>query len=95
VLIDASDIALGVILTQPSEGNLDHPIYFYSIKLLQAEKNYTTIEREGLVMFYALYKFRHYFLGDHFELFTDHPAMKYLVNNLVLEGMICRCLFLF
>jgi hypothetical protein len=95
VLIDASGIALGAILAQPSEGNLDHPIYFSSIKLLQADKNYTTTEREGLAMFYSLYKFRHYLLGDHFELFTDHLAMKYLVNNLVLEGTICRCLLLF
>jgi hypothetical protein len=54
VHIDASNTTLDVILAQPGEGNLDHPIYFTSRKLSQAEHNYTTTEREGLAMVYAL-----------------------------------------
>jgi hypothetical protein len=46
-------------------------------------------------MIYALHKFRHYLLGSHFKLFTDHSALKYLVNKPVLEGIICRWLLLF
>ena len=46
-------------------------------------------------MIYALYKFRHYLLGSHFKLFTDHSALKYLVNKPVLEGIICRWILLF
>jgi hypothetical protein len=57
--------------------------------------NYTTIEREGLAMVYTLQKFRHYLLGGHFKMFTNHSALKYLVNKLVLGGRICRCLLLF
>jgi hypothetical protein len=63
VHIDASAIALGAILAQPGEGNIDHPVYFSSRNLSQAEHNYTTTEREGLEMVYALQKFRHYLLG--------------------------------
>jgi hypothetical protein len=74
---------------------MDHPIYFLSRKLSQAELNYTTIEREGLAMIYALHKFRHYLLGSHFELFTDHSALKCLVNRPILQGRICRRLLLF
>jgi hypothetical protein len=95
VHIDASGISLGSILVQPGEGAMDNPIYFVSRKLSQAEKNYTTKEREGLAMIYALHKFRHYFLGSHFKLFTDHSTLKYLVNKPVLEGRICRWLLLF
>jgi hypothetical protein len=95
VHIDASVIMLGAILAQPGEGNLDHPVYFSSRKLSQAEHNYTTTEREGLEMVYALQKFRHYLLGGHFKFFTDHSALKYLVNKPVLEGIICRWLLLF
>jgi hypothetical protein len=51
---------------------MDHPIYFVRRKLSQDERNYTTIEREGLFMIYALDKFRHYLLGSHFKFFTDH-----------------------
>lgn len=59
---DTSSIALGIILAQLGEGEIDHPIAFASCKLSDIEKNYTTIEREGLPMVYVLQKFRHYLL---------------------------------
>ena len=46
-------------------------------------------------MVYALQKFRHYLLGSHFKMFTDHSALKYLVNKPVLGGKICKWLLLF
>jgi hypothetical protein len=66
--------------------DLDHPIAFASIKLSESEQNYNTTEREGLAMVYALQKFRHYLLGKHFKMFTDHSSLKYLVNKPVLGG---------
>lgn len=95
VHVDESCLALGVILAQLGAGEIDYPIAFASKKLSKAKKNYTTTEREGLAMVYALYKFRHYLLGSHFKMFTDHSALKYLVNKLVLGGKICRWLLLF
>jgi hypothetical protein len=86
VHVDASFIALGAILAHPSAEDIDHRIAFASKKLSTAERNYTTTEREGLDMFYALHKFRQYLLGGHFKMFTDHPALKYLVNKPVLGG---------
>ena len=86
VHMDASSIALGVVLVQPREGDLDHPISFASLKLLSTEKNYTTTEREGLVMVYALQNYRHYLLGSHFKMFTNHSSLKYLVNKPLLVG---------
>ena len=59
------------------------------------EKNYTTTEREGVAIVYALQKFRYYLLGGHFKMFTDHSALKYLVNKPVLGGKICRWLLIF
>ena len=46
-------------------------------------------------MVYALQKFRHYLQGSHFKMFTNHLALKYLVNKPVLGGKICRWLILF
>jgi hypothetical protein len=86
VHVDASTITLGAILVQPGVGELDHPITFASRKLSKSEQNYNTTEREGLAMVYALQKFRHYLLGKHFKMFTDHSSLKYLVNKLVLGG---------
>ena len=54
VHVDASSIALGAVLAQPSVGDIDHPISFASRKLSRSEMNYTTTEREGLAMVYAL-----------------------------------------
>ena len=93
--MDASSITLRIIIAQLGEGALDHPIAFASKKLSSVEWNYTTIEREGLAMVYALQKFRHYLLGAHFKMFTDHSALMYLVNKPVLGGKICRWLLLF
>ena len=45
VNIDASGIALGAVLAQPGETTVDHPVYFASRKLSNAEQNYTTTER--------------------------------------------------
>jgi hypothetical protein len=86
VHIDASSIALGVVLAQPGEGGIDHPLAFDSRKLSTDKFNYTTTEREGLAMVYALQKFCHYLLGGHLKMFTDHSTLKYLVNRLVLGG---------
>jgi hypothetical protein len=54
VHVDASSIALGGVLAQPSEGDIDHPISFASRKLYESEYNYNTTKREGLAMVYAL-----------------------------------------
>ena len=54
VHVDASSIALGIILAQPREGGIDHPISFARKNLTLAERNYTTTKREGLAMVYAL-----------------------------------------
>ena len=45
VHVDASSITLGIILVQPGEVAIDHPIAFASRKLSSAERNYTTTER--------------------------------------------------
>jgi len=37
-------------------------------------------------MVYALQKYRHYLLGGHFKMYTDHSTLKYLVNKPVLGG---------
>jgi hypothetical protein len=46
-------------------------------------------------MVYALQKFRHYLLGKHFKMFTDHSSLKYLVNKPLLGGRICKWLLMF
>ena len=80
---------------QSGDGDIDHLVTFASKKLSGQERNYSTTEREGLAMVYALQKYWHYLLGGHFRIFTDHSDLKYLVNKPVLGGGICRWLLLF
>ena len=93
VHVDASSIALGALLAQEGEGYIDHAITFSSQKLSTTKRNYTTTEREGLAMVYALQKYRHYLLGEHFKMYIDHSSLNYLVNKPILGGRIC-CWFL-
>ena len=95
VHVDVSAITLGAILVQPGTRELNHLITFASRKLSESEHNYNTTEREGLAMVYALPKFRHYLLGKHFKMFTDHSTLKYLANKPMLGEIICRWLLLF
>ena len=63
VFVDASDIAIGSTLMQLTTPNWYRPVYYSSRKLSTAERNYSTTEREGLIMIYNINKFRHYLLG--------------------------------
>ena len=49
--------------------------------LNEAQRNYTTIEKELLAMVYALDKFRAYLVGSHIIIFTNHSALKYLLTK--------------
>jgi hypothetical protein len=42
---------------------------------------YITIEKKTLATIYALYKLRHYLLGNRFAFYVDHMALVYLVNK--------------
>jgi hypothetical protein len=46
-------------------------------------------------MIYALQKFIHYLLGQHFKMFANHSVLKYLINKPMLGGRIYRWLLLF
>jgi len=50
VHVNVSCIALGVVLTHPGVGDIDHQISFANLKLSTAENKYSTKEHEGLAM---------------------------------------------
>ncbi|KAL3679659.1 hypothetical protein R1sor_022615 [Riccia sorocarpa] len=94
VYVDTSSFATGAILSQKDEYNKDFPIYYASRQLNEAEKNYTTTEREALGMVYACKKFRSYLLGYPFVFHVDHSALQYLVKKADLSGRIARWVLL-
>lgn len=85
----------GIVLAQPGEGGFDCPISFPRKILSKVKRNYTTTEREGLAIVYALQKFRNYLLGAYFKMYINHSTLKYLLNKPILGGKNCLCLLLF
>ena len=55
----------------------------------RAERNYSVIQRECLAAVYALKQFRHYLLGRHFKVYTDHAPLQWLSAQ-KMEGLLCR-----
>nr|XP_025692648.1 uncharacterized protein LOC112794893 [Arachis hypogaea] len=80
LMCDASEIAIGAVLGQ-KKGNLHHVIYYASKVLNEAQKNYTTTEKELLAVVYAFDKFRSYLIGSKIVVYTDHAALKYLMSK--------------
>ena len=87
---DASNILIGAVLAQKMNENIDSPIYYVSRLLNQAEKNYSTTEREALAMVYSVNKFRHYLLTNHFVFYVDHQALLYFIKRPIVSGRIVR-----
>jgi hypothetical protein len=74
---------------------MDHPNAYANTKLNKAKRNYSTIEREGLGMIFTLQKFKHYLLANPLIFYTNHQALKNLVNKPLHHGRIYRWILLF
>ncbi|GJX34947.1 reverse transcriptase domain-containing protein [Tanacetum coccineum] len=61
IMCDASDYAIGAVLGQRIEKHF-RPIHYASKTMTEAETNYTTTEKEMLVVVYAFEKFRSYLI---------------------------------
>ncbi|RVW66839.1 Gag-Pol polyprotein [Vitis vinifera] len=79
-MCDSSDYAIGAVLGQREDGK-PYVIYYASKSLNDAQRNYTTTEKELLAVVYALDKFRAYLIGSSIVVFTDHSALKYLLTK--------------
>ncbi|XLV01646.1 hypothetical protein S245_015983, partial [Arachis hypogaea] len=63
LMCDASDHAIGAVLGQ-RHNKLLHVIYYANRVLNDAQKNYTTTEKELLAVVHAIDKFRSYLVGS-------------------------------
>ena len=89
VQTDASDVGLGAALLQKHDGLL-HPVRYMSRKLKPAEKNYSTVEREGLAVIWAIEKLRVFLYGREFILLVDHKPLTYIHNNRFMNHRVMR-----
>lgn len=81
---DASNFAIGAILSQVVEGQL-HPIAYHSRSFKPAELNYDVHDKELLSIVEALRAWRHWLLGsDLLKVYTGHKNLEYFTTTKVL-----------
>ena len=79
VACDASTKATGAVLSQSRNGD-EHPIAYTSRQLYSAESKYSVTELELLAFLFATKQFRCYLYRRNITVYTDHRALKWLLN---------------
>ncbi|GKF04332.1 reverse transcriptase domain-containing protein, partial [Tanacetum coccineum] len=80
ITCDASDYAIGAVLGQKRDKHVQ-PIHYASKTMNEAHENYTTTEKELLVVVFAFDKFRQYLVLSKTIIFTDHFALRCLFTK--------------
>jgi ribonuclease HI len=73
---DASGVAIGAVLSQEQR-----PIAYFSEKLNEAKKKYSSYDKEFYAIVQALKKWRHYLLPKEFILYSDNHALQFINNQ--------------
>ena len=87
---DASGLGLGAVLAQKQDDGLVRPIAYASRTLQPHENNYGSTEMEALAVVWAVKHFRHYLYGHRCQVYTDHEALKSLLNTPHPSGKLAR-----
>nr|GEY91960.1 reverse transcriptase domain-containing protein [Tanacetum cinerariifolium] len=93
LMCDASDYTVGAVLGHRIETHF-RPIHYASKTMNQVEENYTTTEKEMLVVVYAFEKFRSYLIMNKSIVYTDHSALKYLFSKKDAKAHLLRWILL-
>lgn len=67
---------LGAILSQKQEDGQIHPVAYASRALSPTERNYGITEMETLVVVWVISHFQCYLYGQNVTVYTDHTAVK-------------------
>jgi len=86
VTCDASAAAVGYVLEQENDQGLRQPVAFGGRKLNARETRYSATELECLAAVEAVKAYRPYLLGTKFQLYTDHQAVRWLLQKKNAEG---------
>ena len=72
---DASDFAVGMMLSQLDDSGSEKPVAFESKILTKNELNWSTHEKEAFSIVLACVKWRHYLESGPVTVYTDHKAL--------------------
>ena len=78
LITDASSYAVGAVLSQKGEDNLLHPICYGSSVLTDAQRKWSTVQRELYSLVHFCEKNKNFLLAQTFEVITDNSALLHL-----------------
>ena len=78
------------MICQIGEDGLEHVIAYASRLLKNNELNWSVTDKECFAVIFLVKKFRIYLYGRHFELFTDHWALVFLMTSREFTGRHAR-----
>lgn len=88
---DASSMSIGAVLSQEQAG-CERVIAYASRTLCKAEQNYCVTKLEMLAVVFFTKHFKHYLLGRHFRVRTDHGSLRWLSRFKEPDGQVQRWL---
>ncbi|KAJ1182068.1 hypothetical protein NDU88_007263 [Pleurodeles waltl] len=95
---DASDVAIGAVLSQRNKdtGQL-HPVAYMSRKLNEAKQNYVIAEKELLAICDTFKEWRHHLLGAKYTVtvYTDHRNLQFMSSARLLTPRQLRWMLFF
>ena len=89
LITDASDTALGGLLMQKKNG-IDKIIGTASKCFNQAERRWSTTEREAYAIVYCVKKYSYFLSRNHFTVFTDHKSLTFMDRKTFNNAKISR-----
>jgi len=91
LVVDASPLGLGGILSQEQTDGSFKPITYGSRSLSDTETRYSQTEREALAVLWSCQRFHHYVYDRHVNIHTDHkPLIKLLTSKSIAPPRIMR-----
>ena len=78
------------MLSQLDDEEADHPVAYYSRKLLAREQKYATVEKECLAIKLGMQHFHVYLLRRLFVVQTDHRALRWSDQAKDTNSRLCR-----
>ena len=82
VEVDASDYAIGGVLSQSIQG-INRPVAFFSRQMIPAERNYEIYDKELLAIVTCLKEWRHFLQNSTlpFLVLSDHKNLQYFMTT--------------